>query len=291
LLRTLGFVPQTEEEQAALLTELADRGTLAGLLAKPERVNSTQRARIIVGLIQALKYLHEKKLVHGQLKPNNIGVDAEGNPRLMGHTQIFAQGRKADTTATAWAAPESLSEGTLTAASDIYSVSVLAYQVITGKPVFDPSLKTWPLLQAIMTGPKPDLSELQPAIAGLLERGWDLDPGKRPTAAEFFEVLSSCDFQVGPDVDVKAVRKYAARFVEGAQPGESASDAEQRANEQTREVVVELKRTVAGLTTELRVMRATEEGLARSISLAIAGLSDRLDALALLVEDLARKRE
>jgi serine/threonine-protein kinase len=140
LLKTLGFVPQTAEQQAALLTELADRGTLAGLLARPERLNSTQRAKIIVGVVQALRYLHDKKLVHGQLKPNNIAVDAEGNPQLIGDTQIFARDRRADTTATAWAAPESLSDGTVTAASDIYSLSLLAYQLITDRAVFDPSL-------------------------------------------------------------------------------------------------------------------------------------------------------
>jgi serine/threonine protein kinase len=291
LLKTLGFVPQTAEQQAAVLTELADRGTLAGLLAKPERLNSTQRAKILVGVVQALKYLHEKKLVHGQLKPNNIAVDAEGNPQLIGHTQIFARGRRADTTATAWAAPESLSDGTVTAASDIYSLSLLGFQLITDQPVFDPSLKTWPLMQAIMTGPKPDLSGLHPAVAGLIDRGWDADPSRRPTAGEFFEILSSAEFQIRPDVDVRAVRKYAGRFVAGAQPGESASEAELRANEQTREDVGQLKQTVGVLTAELVAVRAANVQLARSFEVAVTGLADRVEALALRVADLSRAKE
>jgi hypothetical protein len=79
--------------------------------------------------------------------------------------------------------------------------------------------------------------------------------------------------------------------VEGAQPGESASDAEQRANEESREAVVELKQTVTRLRNDLGVVRAAEERLARSFDLAIAGLGDRLEALALIVGELAKKKE
>jgi hypothetical protein len=146
-------------------------------------------------------------------------------------------------------------------------------------------------MQAIMSGPKPDLSALHPAIAGLIDRGWDADPSRRPTAGEFFELLSSAEFQIRPDVDVKAVRKYAARFVAGAQPGEAASDAELRANEQTREDVGELRQTVRALTVELEGVRAANVRLARSLELAITGLGDRVEALALRVADLSRGKE
>jgi hypothetical protein len=171
----------------------------------------------------------------------------------------------------------------VTAASDVWGLGLLAYQLIAGKPAFDPGLKPWPLLQEVMGGVRPDLPESLPDAVGLLvQRSWDVDPGVRPTAGEFFEVLSVSNFAIGEGVEAGVVRGYVSKFVEGAQPGEGEEEAEQRANKQAREEVGVLKKEVGKLTAEVR--KRQEEGvvLARELRAASGVLLGVMDRIALL---------
>jgi hypothetical protein len=292
LLKTLGFVPQTASSHAALLTTQAPLGTLADVLKPGVKVGSTQRAAIVVGVAQALKHLHEKGLVHGQVKPSNIALDENGYPQLICHAAMFTrkQPGSAEPTdpATAWCSPEYLNGGEVTAASDVYALGLLAYQLITEKPVFDPALKHWLLLQAIMSGARPELPPLPAEIASVLVRSWDVDPAVRPTAAEFFEALSKANFAIGEDVDALSVRKYVSKFVEGAQPGESESAAESRANLQTREEVVKLRAEVGELTGKLKVAQLTTADLGGRLEKVVSLLTDRLEVLEERVSGILR---
>jgi hypothetical protein len=287
VLRTLGFVPQTASSQAALLTTHAGgfggHGTLEGLFSKPEVLSPTQKARLIVGIAQSLKYLHEKGLVHGTLKPTNVAIDREGHAQLICNTGVFEPEKAVSNLTAPWASPEYLSRGELTAASDVWGLGLLAYQLIAGKPAFDPALKPWPLLEAVMGGVRPELPESLPDAVGLLvQRSWDVDPGVRPTAAEFFEVMSVSKFALGEGVEVGVVRGYVSKFVEGAQPGEGEEEAEQRANKQAREEVGVLKKEVGKLT--LEVGKRQQEGvvLAREFRAASDVLLVVMDQIALL---------
>jgi hypothetical protein len=286
VLKTLGFVPATPSQLPALLTALAGRGTLADLMEVPDLLNSTQRAIILVGLAQSLKYLHGKGLVHGNVKPSNIAIDKLGHPQLVTHAQLFASGRKSELD-TAWSAPECLSEGELTAAADIYGLGLVAFELITGKPVFDPGLKTWPLLQAIMSGSKPALpGELPAGIGGLIERAWNGEAKVRPTAEEFFEVLSREGFKIKGDVDVLAVRKYASKFVEGAQPGEGEEEAERRMNSQTRDEVAGLKEEIEELKKVLAATQKANAELASALDASVPLLAKEVEVLGRQVSKL-----
>jgi serine/threonine protein kinase len=296
VLKTLGFVPQSERGQASLLTAhtggFGGHGTLEGLLRKVERLTMTHRAVLIVGIAEGLKYLHEKGLVHGNLKPSNVAIDGQGHPKLICNTGVFG-GEKGEWTLEApWAAPEYLSRGEVTSASDVWGLGLLTYQLITGKPAFEPGLKPWPLLEAVMGGVRPEVPEWLPdGVALLVRYAWDVDPGVRPKAGEFFEALSRNNFAIGEGVEVKEVRRYASRFMEGAQPGEWGDEAEVRANQEAREEVSVLKKEVSKLKAEVERSEMEEKRVGREVRGLREVLGQLLERAVLLENEVVRLRE
>ncbi|MBS1797378.1 MAG: protein kinase, partial [Acidobacteria bacterium] len=102
------------------------------------------RLRLFRKIGEAVAYAHSKKIIHRDLKPTNILVKADGTPKLLdfGIAKVFDSGTDfttLDPTLTAmrmmtpeYASPEQIRGETVTPASDIYSLGVLLYELLTG---------------------------------------------------------------------------------------------------------------------------------------------------------------
>jgi predicted Ser/Thr protein kinase len=99
------------------------------------------RVRIFVQICDAVHYLHEHLVVHRDLKPNNILVTAEGTVKLLDFGIAKQQSPAADAGLTAvqgrmmtpgYASPEQFSGAPVTKASDIYTLGVILYLLLTG---------------------------------------------------------------------------------------------------------------------------------------------------------------
>jgi serine/threonine protein kinase/Tol biopolymer transport system component len=108
------------------------------------QLDITARIRLFLDVLQAVAHAHANLIVHRDLKPPNILVRHDGQVKLLdfgiakllqdedqlGHTPQTLEGGRAMTPE--YAAPEQLMGATATAATDIYSLGVLLYVLLTG---------------------------------------------------------------------------------------------------------------------------------------------------------------
>jgi non-specific serine/threonine protein kinase/serine/threonine-protein kinase len=95
---------------------------------------------LFVRICSAVAYAHRRQVIHRDLKPVNIIVDGEGNPKLLdfGLAKVLSTNSEDDTAAAdrmltpAYASPEQVVGGPLTPASDVYSLGVVMHEMLLG---------------------------------------------------------------------------------------------------------------------------------------------------------------
>jgi serine/threonine protein kinase/tetratricopeptide (TPR) repeat protein len=117
--------------------------------ARERRLGIRERIELLLKVIAAVTYLHRQLIVHRDIKPSNVLVTANGEPFLLdfGIAKSFASDvglvPEDDETAfehrafsLAHAAPEQISGRPVGVASDIYSLGVMAYELLCVAPPF-----------------------------------------------------------------------------------------------------------------------------------------------------------
>jgi serine/threonine protein kinase len=165
--------------QIVIVSEYAPDGSLEQVLKNNGGKLSTQQAvELIIGVLNGLEFLHSKQIIHRDLKPANILFQGK-TPRLAD----FGISRSMRTTMAsrsqhisgtfAYMSPEAL-DGKRTVQTDIWSVGVNLYQLISGKlpfPQKEPSM-LFPAIIMREPEPLPDFvpPELKEIIAKTLEK-------------------------------------------------------------------------------------------------------------------------
>lgn len=113
------------------------------------RLNLPLRARLILFMqvCDAVQYAHQNLVLHRDLKPANILVDSTGQVKLLDFGIAKHLGDFADEPSTAthagqraytpdYAAPEQIAGGSVSTATDLYALGVIAFELMTGKRPF-----------------------------------------------------------------------------------------------------------------------------------------------------------
>jgi hypothetical protein len=170
-----------------LVVEYLDRGSLADLLSQPgARVPRPQALAWIRQALAGLGYAHQKGVVHRDIKPANLLINESGEMVVADFGIARADGAPAlTTTGIAIGTPQYMSpEQILTPdrvdrRSDIYSLGVVLYELITGHKPFD-SGSQFSVLQAHVSEPPPPPRSIDPSIPAALEAVMMRALAKRP---------------------------------------------------------------------------------------------------------------
>ncbi len=196
----IGIYDLGEEDGRAFFTmELLTGGHISSLGPLEDNPEELERfLRIAKEASRGLAYLHDSKLVHRDLTPRNILIDAQGHPRIMDFGLVYVSDATRDLTRTGYTlgtpqymAPEQAKGTSISAKSDIYSFGAVLYRSATGVAPFEADNDQGVLYQHVYEKPKPleeHNSSLPVAISETILEFLDKDPLERPNnAAERFE--------------------------------------------------------------------------------------------------------
>ena len=131
---------------------------------------------VLIDLARALEYIHRRGLVHRDLKPSNILIDNQGSCRLTDFGIVkdlhpSADAHVSNTLVGTWAyaSPEQITGKPLDHRSDLYSLGVILYAMLTGRRPFSAKNMSGYLDLHQKQAPRPPTA-LYPAVPALLER-------------------------------------------------------------------------------------------------------------------------
>jgi len=133
------------------------------------RLSIRQRLELFLKVCDAVQFAHRNLVVHRDLKPGNILVSEEGEPKLLdfGIAKLLESDQSPLTSAgmrpmtPEYASPEQILGHPITTASDVYSLGGLLYELLSGRHPFPPGERKGPsLLQWVCHGETEPLSRV-----------------------------------------------------------------------------------------------------------------------------------
>ncbi len=167
-------VNETQEGLPFFTMKLAAGGSLR--TAGPTlRTNPRECVRLLAKIARAIHYAHALGILHRDLQPGNILLDARGEPMVSDFGLAKWLDEESDLTRTlttfgtpGYIAPESAEGGKFSSAADIYSLGAILFNLLTGRPPFVGATALAVIRQAAAT-PAPKLRLFAPALGRDLE--------------------------------------------------------------------------------------------------------------------------
>ena len=162
------------ERQRFIAMELVDGRDVSSLIALREPLALERKLDIIIEVLLALAYAHERGVIHRDIKPSNVRLTSDGAVKIMDFG--IARLQSADITGSGaivgtptYMAPEQITNGAITPATDVFAVGCLLYELLSFRKPFEGETVHGVLYQVLTTDPKP-LRTMAPSIPAALER-------------------------------------------------------------------------------------------------------------------------
>jgi hypothetical protein len=181
-----------DTEEGLFLAMRLVRGTNLKQLVLDAQVDPERTLRILEQIASALDVAHDAGLIHRDVKPQNMLVDADGHA-FLADFGLTKGARERGITRTGqylgsldYVSPEQIKGNPLSARSDLYALAAVLYECLAGEVPY-PHETEAALLYAHLSEPPPHPSErvagLSPALDAVVARGLAKDPADRYASA------------------------------------------------------------------------------------------------------------
>ncbi|HEY6174273.1 MAG TPA: serine/threonine-protein kinase [Kofleriaceae bacterium] len=180
-------------------------GTTVTEYAEQHQLSVRARIALIREVCAALQYAHQNLVIHRDIKPSNILVDAGGTPKMLdfGIAKLLAPAasfRREARTRTGfpmftpeYASPEQARGTAVSTATDVYSMGVVLYELVTGQPAHRTTTSAVDSLRAICeidpprpsaVGPRAPRRELVGDLDNIILKALHKEPARRYASME-----------------------------------------------------------------------------------------------------------
>lgn len=138
IIRYYGSYIDKSDNSLWIAMELCEYGSISDLMSKAGRtLNEQECVFVLKGMLHGLSYLHKEKVLHRDIKGNNVLVGADGQVRLADFgvsAQATMSGRSTVIGTPYWMAPEVIRGLQYNTPADIWSCGITAIELMTGLP-------------------------------------------------------------------------------------------------------------------------------------------------------------
>lgn len=178
------------ETELVVVTEYAE-SELHSILAKEGCLNEEKSRKVTWDLVSALYYLHSHRVLHRDLKPQNVLLDSTGRAKLcdFGLARIMTNSTHILTSIKGtplYMAPELIDEKPYDHQADLWSLGCIVYELMAGQPPFS-TMSIWQLVRMIRHKPIQWPSFISKDACSFLQGLLNKDPIKRMSWPEILE--------------------------------------------------------------------------------------------------------
>lgn len=180
---------------------------------------------ILEQIAKGLRAFHRMEMVHRDLKPENIMIDRYSTVKIIDFGSTRVSGLEGETNSShdrppgtvSYTAPEYLSGSTGTNQSDIFSLGVIAYEILTGVLPYGPGFESPAKIDKLRLTPACDLKlDLPTWISASLAKALEKYPSERYVAlSEFTTDMSKPNKKLVPDAAVPLLERNPTAFWRG----------------------------------------------------------------------------
>jgi beta-lactam-binding protein with PASTA domain/predicted Ser/Thr protein kinase len=178
--------------------EYLDGRTLKRLVQEEAPLEAARAIDLTIQILRAARFAHKRGIIHRDLKPHNVIVDAGGRAKVTDFG--IAKAGASDMTQTGsimgtaqYLSPEQAQGFAVSAPSDLYSVGIILYEMLTGRVPFEGESAVTIALKQVGEAPVPPSHfnpQVPPALEAVVLQALEKDPARRyPDADEFIAAL------------------------------------------------------------------------------------------------------
>jgi predicted Ser/Thr protein kinase len=160
--------------QLFIAMELVEGRDLSDIIALRDPLALERKLDIAIEVLDGLHYAHQRGVIHRDVKPSNVRVMPDGRVKIMDFG--IARLQSADATGSGaivgtptYMAPEQVTNGAITPATDVFATGCLLYELLSFQRPFEAESVHGVLYQVLTTDPRP-LRTVAPSIPAALER-------------------------------------------------------------------------------------------------------------------------